>query len=111
MNKNNGRHKVTISVSNRELEMLEDSPVAWNLCKKHKAEVWAPEHWQESEQEIFKVQDECDAHKRYNNMIHKQARRVLGRLFLAWDKNYRREAFSLTTPSTQLPTISASSIS
>ena len=42
MIKNEKRHRITISLSNDELEALEDSLVAWNLCKKHNAQTWSP---------------------------------------------------------------------
>ena len=31
------RHRITITVSDSELDALEDSLIVWNLCKKHNA--------------------------------------------------------------------------
>ena len=88
MNKNEKRHRVTISVSNNELEALEDSLVAWNLCKKHNAQAWSPKTGEKTEQEIFKMQDECESCKRYNNKPHRKAWQIASRLFRAWDANH-----------------------
>ena len=79
----NKMHVVKIKVSGSELDALEDCIVAWNLCNKHKKLVWTPEHGDKSEQEIFKMQDECAACKRYNGKMHKMAWRVSSRLFNA----------------------------
>lgn len=86
MNKDSVKRNVTISVSNNELEALEDSLIAWNLCKKHKAQVWTLQTGQKSEQQIFKMQDECKACQRYNKRVQRQAWKVLSKLFTAWDK-------------------------
>ena len=83
---------VSITVSNAELDALEDSLVAWNLCKKHKALAWTPEHRQKSEQEIFKMQDECEECQRYNGRLHKRAWKVLSRLFEAYDVEPKKNA-------------------
>jgi hypothetical protein len=84
----NKRHRITITVSDRELNALEDALMVWNLCKKHKARTWTPEHGQKSEQEIFKMQDECTACKNCNRRIHRLAMQVAFRLFSVWDKTY-----------------------
>ena len=88
MDKKDRKHRITINVSDRELEALEDSLMAWNLCKRHKALTWTPEHGEKSEQEIFKMQNECEACKRYNNRLHRQAWQIASRLFRVWDANY-----------------------
>ncbi len=81
-------HKVTIIVGDTELNALEDSLVAWNLCKKHMALIWTPENGQKSEQEIFKMQDECEDCQRYNRRLHKPAWAIVSRLFNAVDTNH-----------------------
>lgn len=78
---------VSIAMSNAELNALEDSLVAFNLCKKHNALTFTPEHGPKSDQEIFKMQDECEDCQRYNRRLHRQALRVLSRLFEAYDFN------------------------
>jgi len=42
MGNGNWMHRVTMTVSNSELDALEDSLVAWNLCKKHNAMTFDP---------------------------------------------------------------------
>ena len=76
-------HVVKIKVSDSELDALDDYLVAWNLCNKHKKFVWTPEHGEKSEQEIFKMQDECPDCKRYNGRMRKKARNISSRLFRA----------------------------
>ncbi|MDE1810993.1 MAG: hypothetical protein KGH66_03055 [Candidatus Micrarchaeota archaeon] len=84
--KNSKERKITITVSNSELEALEDVLIAWNLCRKHKAQTWSPSTGVKTSQEIFKMQDECNACQKQNNALHKKAWKVLSRLYTAWDK-------------------------
>ena len=54
------RHRVTITVSDSELDALEDSLIVWSLCKKHNARTFDFETGKaRTSQEIFKMQDEC----------------------------------------------------
>ena len=87
--KNRKRHRITVTVTDNELEALEDSLIAWTLCKKHNAQIWNyKEKKYRSEQEIFKMQDECKECQRCNLRIHRKAWGVAGKLFSIWDKNY-----------------------
>jgi hypothetical protein len=87
--KNRKRHRITITVTDNELEALEDSLIARNLCKKHNAQTWNyKEKRCKTEQEIFKMQDECKECQRYNLTIHRKAWGVASKLFGIWDKNY-----------------------
>ncbi len=81
-------HKITVTVSDSELLALEDSLMVWTLCKKHNAMTWNVKTGKPStEQEIFKMQDECKACKAKNRLVHRKAWRVACKLFRAWDKS------------------------
>lgn len=83
------KRRITITVSDNELLALEDALIVWNLCKKHNMQTWNDkERRNKTEQEIFKMQDECKACKRKNRLVHRKAWRVASRLFGVWDKTY-----------------------
>jgi hypothetical protein len=83
------KHRVTITVSDKELLALEDSLIVWNLCKKHNGQTWDhKERRTKTEQEIFKMQDECEMCKRKNRLVHRKAWQVASKLFKVWDKTY-----------------------
>ncbi len=78
------RHRVTITVSDSELDALEDSLIVWNLCKKHNAMTFDFKNGNaRTSQEIFKMQDECKACQRQKRLIFRKAWGVTGRLFEA----------------------------
>ena len=72
--------KVTIYVTNGELEALEDALVAWNLCKKHNSMINA------SEVELFKAQQTCMACIQADRAVRRKAVGVMSKLFRAHDK-------------------------
>lgn len=72
--------KVSIYVSNGELEALEDALVAWNLCKKHNRVINA------SEIERFKALEGCKNCKIADRKVRKKAINVMGKLFRAYDR-------------------------
>lgn len=85
----NKKHKITITVSDNELLALEDALIVWTLCKKHNKQIWDEEEGRnKTEQEIFKMQYECETCKRKNKLVHKKAWQVASRLFKVWDKTY-----------------------
>ena len=78
------RHRVTITVSDSELDALEDSLIVWNLCKKHNAMTFDLKTGKpRTEQEIFKMQDQCKACQRQKKLIFRKAWSVNGKLFAA----------------------------
>ena len=78
------RHRVTVTISDSELDALEDSLIVWNLCKKHNAMTFDFKTGKSrTEQEIFKMQDECKACQRQKRLIFRKAWSVTGRLFEA----------------------------
>ena len=84
MENRNKRHRVTITVSDSELDALEDSLIIWNLCKKHNAMTFDFENGKaRTSQEIFKMQDECEACQRQKKRVFGKAWSVTGRLFEA----------------------------
>ncbi|MDE1870431.1 MAG: hypothetical protein KGH71_05645 [Candidatus Micrarchaeota archaeon] len=87
MKKGNMKHRITVTVSDNELRALEDSLLVWNLCKKHNSIIF--DHTKNrtlTEQEIFKMQDECESCKKCNRRIHRKAWAIACRLFVVWDK-------------------------
>jgi hypothetical protein len=84
MENRNTRHRITISVSDSELDALEDSLIVWNLCKKHNAMTFDLKTGKpRTEQGIFKMQDECKACRRQKKLIFRKAWSVNGKLFTA----------------------------
>jgi hypothetical protein len=78
------QHKITIAVSDSELNALEDSLIVWNLCKKHNAMTFDFKTGKSrTEQEIFKMQDECNACQRQKKLIFRKAWSVNSKLFKA----------------------------
>ena len=73
--------KVSIYVTNNELEALEDALVAWNLCKKHNRAIG-----DKTQVEIFAIQNKCRACTRANNVVRRQAVGIMSKLFRAYDK-------------------------
>jgi hypothetical protein len=81
------KHRVTITVSDSELDALEDSLIVWNLCKKHNAMTFDLKTGKaRTSQEIFKIQDECKACQRQKKLVFRKAWSVTGRLFEARHK-------------------------
>ncbi len=86
---NTKERKVQISVSEDGLEALEDVLVAWNLCRKHKAKAFDFKAGRElTEQEIFKMQNECKNCIKYNRQLRRKAIGVMGKLFRSFDRQY-----------------------
>lgn len=78
------QHKITIAVSDSELNALEDSLIVWNLCKKHNTMTFDFKTGKSrTEQEIFKMQDECNACQRQKKLIFRKAWSVNSKLFKA----------------------------
>ena len=87
MENRNKRHRVTITVSDSELDALEDSLIVWNLCKKHNAMTFDFKNGKaRSSQEIYKMQDECEACQRHKKLIFMKAWSVNSKLFKARHK-------------------------
>ena len=69
------RHRITITVSDSELDALEDSLIVWSLCKKHNAMTFDLKTGEpRTEQEIFKMQDECKACQRKKKRVFSEIR-------------------------------------
>ena len=84
MENGNKRYRVAITVSDSELDALEDSLIVWNLCKKHNAMTFDFKTGKSrTEQEIFKMQDECKACQKRKKRVFGRAWSVTGRLFEA----------------------------
>ncbi len=84
MENRNKRHRVTITVSDSELDALEDSLIVWNLCKKHNAMTFDFQTGKaKTSQEIFKMQDECTACRRQKKLVFGKAWSVNSKLFKA----------------------------
>ena len=84
MENRNKRYRITITASDSELDALEDSLIVWSLCKKHNAMTFDLKTGEpRTEQEIFKMQDECKACQRQKKRVFNNAWGVTGRLFKA----------------------------
>ena len=84
MENGNKRYRVAITVSDSELDALEDSLIVWNLCKKHNAMTFDFKTGKSrTEQEIFKMQDECKACQRQKKHVFRKAWSVSSKLFEA----------------------------
>ena len=84
MENRNKRHRITITVSGSELDALEDSLIVWNLYKTHNAMTFDFKTGESrTEQEIFKMQDECKACQKRKKRVFGRAWSVTGRLFEA----------------------------
>ncbi len=77
--------KVSINVTNNELEALEDALVAWTLCKKHNRDVW-----NKTQIETFSIQSKCKACTRANKAVQRKAIGVMSKLFRAYDADKKR---------------------
>ena len=87
MENRNKRRRVTITVSDSELDAIEDSLIVWNLCKKHNAMTFDFKNGKaRSSQEIYKMQDECEACQRQKKLIFRKAWSVNGKLVTARHK-------------------------
>ena len=84
MKNRNRKHRVTITVSDSELDALENSLIVWNLCKKHNAMTFNFKTGKSmTDQEIFKMQDGCEACQRQKKRVFGKAWSVMDRLFEA----------------------------
>jgi glucosamine 6-phosphate synthetase-like amidotransferase/phosphosugar isomerase protein len=62
--------KITLNVTEKELDMLEEYITCWLLCNKHKKE-----YLHSSDEEIYQIQHSCKAcmkirMKNYRNALH-----------------------------------------
>jgi len=88
MSGNKKLHTIALRVSEEEADALEDALLAWNLCKRHNAEVWDFKKGRiKTEQEIFKMQDECPSCQRKWSRIRRRSLSVTGRIFAALYKD------------------------
>ncbi len=75
MENRNKRYRITITASDSELDALEDSLIVWSLCKKHNAMTFDLKTGEpRTEQEIFKMQDECKACQRKKKRVFSEIR-------------------------------------
>jgi len=72
--------KVTVEVTNKELDNLEDFIVCWNLCKKHNCMPGT------TEEEKFRFTRECRECKRINKEMRNNSLHLWSRLVTAYDK-------------------------
>jgi len=78
------RHRITITVSDSELDALEDSLIVWTLCKKHNSMTFDFETGKSRTiQEVFKMQDECEECQRQKKLVFRKAWSITGKLFKA----------------------------
>ncbi|MBI4214719.1 hypothetical protein HY546_01870 [archaeon] len=71
--------KITINVSNKELDNLEDFIVCWNLCRKHNAT-------DASEEEQFRFTQTCRNCARINSNMKRKAIDLWIKLVKAYEK-------------------------
>ena len=70
--------KVTLDITNKELDAMEDSILVWNLCRKHKSMVGA------TEEDRFRFTQTCKACKRIENGKRDKAVHLWSKLTTAY---------------------------
>ena len=76
--------RITISVTNKELDAFEDLATAWNLCNKHNAAINA------SEEDLFRFTRKCGKCVENNKKIKRKALRLWRKMVIAYDKKRKR---------------------
>lgn len=77
--------KVSLEVTNPELDALEDSIVAWNLCKKHNAKTDA------TEDDRWKFTQTCKACIQINKKIRNKSLHLWSKLVTAYIESTKRK--------------------
>ncbi len=72
--------KLTVEVSNKELDALEDLIVAWNLCKKHNATI------DSDEDDRWRFTQTCPECIAINRLLRSKALHLWSKLVTAYDK-------------------------
>ena len=72
--------KVTLEVTNKELDKLEDFIVAWNLCKKHNSIHGA------TDEEHYRFTQECKQCRKINKEIRNSSLHLWSKLVSAYEK-------------------------
>ena len=76
--------KLTVEVSNLELDALEDVIVAWNLCKKHNAEIDA------SEDDRWHFTQTCPKCIKNNRILRSKALHLWSKLVTTYLKHRKK---------------------
>ena len=76
--------RITINITNPELNALEDFIVAWNLCNKHTAIL------NSSEEDNFRFTKKCKKCIRKNKKIRHQTLHLWRKMVIAYDKKRKR---------------------
>ncbi len=77
--------KVTLNVSNNELDALEDQTMCWNLCGKHKRFLEA------SEADRFNFTQDCRKCRKNNKEIHGIVLHLWSKLVTAYQNASKRK--------------------
>ncbi len=72
--------KISVEISNPELDAIEDLAVAWNLCKKHNAS------WKASEDDRWRFTQTCKKCMRINKKLRSKVLHAWSKLVTAYEK-------------------------
>ena len=77
--------KITVEVTNKELNALENLTISWNLCKKHKSIINA------SEEEYFKFTQNCKKCAEINKEIRNKTLHLWSKMVTAYLKSTKKK--------------------
>lgn len=78
--------KVTLDVTNKELDALENLTVTWNLCKKHNAIINA------SEEKYFRFTQNCKKCAEINREIRHKTLHLWSKMMTAYLKSTKKKS-------------------